>query len=95
MKRILVLTILMMTLSATTYADTITASVNGLVCAFCATGIEKTFKKQPAVDQVKVDLENKRVTINTKPGQNLDDTTITKLLTDSGYSVTGITRGKQ
>ena len=84
-----------MTISGTAYAGTITASVNGLVCAFCATGIEKTFKKQSAVDQVKVDLENKRVTIDTKPGQDLDDATITKLLTNSGYSVTGITRGKQ
>ncbi len=81
-------------ISGTAYAGTITASVNGLVCAFCATGIEKTFRKQPAVDQIKVDLENKRVTIDMKPGQDLDDATITTLLTNSGYSVTGITRGK-
>jgi copper chaperone CopZ len=95
MKRIFIISLLMVTLSATADAGTITATVNGLVCAFCATGIEKTFKKQPAVDQIKVDLENRHVTINTKPGQDLDDTTITRLLTDSGYSVTGITRGKQ
>lgn len=94
MKRILTLFIMLMAISQTAYAGTITASVNGLVCAFCATGIEKTFKKQSAVDQIKVDLENKRVTIDTKPGQDLDDATITKLLTNSGYSVTGITRGK-
>ena len=82
-------------ISQAAYAETITTSVNGLVCAFCAIGIEKTFRKQPAVEGIKVDLENKRVTIDTKPGQNLDDATITKLLTNSGYSVTGITRGKQ
>lgn len=95
MKKFFVISLLITIISGTVYADTITASVNGLVCAFCATGIEKTFRKQPAVNRVKVDLENKRVTINTKPGQNLDDATITKLLTDSGYSVTGITRGNQ
>ena len=94
MKKILAISLLVMLISETAYAGTITASVNGLVCAFCATGIEKTFKKQPTVDQIKVDLENKRVTINTKKGQDLDDATITKLLTDSGYSVTGITREK-
>lgn len=94
MKKFLIISSLIMVISQTAYAGTITASVNGLVCAFCATGIEKTFKKQTAVDQIKVDLENKRVTIDTKPGQDLDDATITKLLTDSGYSVTGIRRGK-
>ena len=75
-------------------AETIKASVNGLVCSFCATGIEKTFRKQPAVADVKVDLDQKLVTVNTKSGQNLDDATITTLLTDSGYSVTHIEREK-
>lgn len=73
-------------------AETIKASVNGLVCAFCATGIEKTFTALPAVEKVHVDLENKLVTIDTQKGQTLDDATCTKLLTDAGYSVTHITR---
>jgi predicted NUDIX family phosphoesterase len=64
----------------------------GLVYTFCATGIEKTFKKQAAVDTVKVDLDSKLVTIGTKPDENLDDATVTKLLTNAGYSVTGISR---
>lgn len=78
----------------TVQAETIKTSVNGLVCAFCATGIEKTFKAQAAVDSVKVDLENKLVTIDTKQGQTMDDTTITKLINDAGYMVTNITRNK-
>lgn len=78
--------------SGNAYADTIKASVNGLVCAFCATAIEKTFLKQPAVEAVKVDLEHKLVTITTKEGQNLDDETIRKLITDAGYSITDISR---
>lgn len=76
-------------------AEIIKASVNGLVCAFCATSIEKTFKKQPSVDQVKVDLDTKLVTINTRKDQNLDDETITNLIKDAGYTVTKITREKQ
>lgn len=75
-------------------AETIKATVNGLVCSFCATGIEKTFKKEPAVESVKVDLDNKLVTINTKADQKLDDATITKLVQDAGYTVTNISRGK-
>ncbi len=76
------------------HAETIKASVNGLVCAFCATGIEKTFKAEAAVETVHVDLETKLVTITTKADQNMDDATVTKLITDAGYTVTGIKREK-
>jgi copper chaperone CopZ len=81
-------------LTSAAHAETIKASVNGLVCAFCATGIEKTFKAEPSVDHVKVDLESKLVTIGMKEGKAMDDTTVTKLITDAGYTVTGITREK-
>lgn len=95
MKKILFILTVAANMTGTAYADTIKASVNGLVCAFCATGIEKTFKKQPSVDNVNVDLENKLVTIHTKPEQSLDDATVTKLITNAGYSVTNIARDKQ
>lgn len=95
MKKFLIAFVILMVMSSTAYADTIKASVNGLVCAFCATGIENTFKAQAAVDTVNVDLDNKLVTITTKPQQSMDDSTITKLITDAGYSVTGITREKE
>lgn len=94
MRKLLFTAAMLITLAAAAQAETIKATVNGLVCAFCATGIEKTFHKQPAVDTVKVDLENKLVTINTKSLQDLDDATITKLLTDAGYTVTDIKREK-
>jgi copper chaperone CopZ len=94
MRKALIFFAALASVSGTAYADTIKASVNGLVCAFCATGIEKTFHRQPAVDTVKVDLDNKLVTVITKSQQTLDDTTITKLINNAGYSVTGITRDK-
>lgn len=93
MQKILLTTALMMFASVAN-AETIKASVNGLVCAFCATGIEKTFKAEPAVETVHVDLESKLVTINTKADQKMDDAAITKLITDAGYTVTGIKREK-
>ena len=92
-KFLLTTTLLIATMSAA-HAEIIKASVNGLVCSFCATGIEKTFKAQPAVDMIKVDLDNKLVTINTKSLETMDDATITKLLTDAGYTVTDIKREK-
>jgi len=92
MKKLLLSAALFSMLATAANAETIKATVNGLVCAFCATGIEKTFKAQPAVDNVHVDLDSKLVTINTKDDQKMDDATVTKLITDAGYTVTGITR---
>lgn len=81
-------------LSGAAHAETIKASVNGLVCAFCATGLEKTFKAESTVEAVHVDLETKLVTIDLKEGQKMDDEVVTQLITDAGYSVTKIVREK-
>lgn len=94
MKKTFLIATIIATIATATQAETIKASVNGLVCSFCATGIEKTFKKQPEVETVKVDLDNKLVTVSTKPDQKMDDATITKLITDAGYTVTNIAREK-
>jgi copper chaperone CopZ len=75
-------------------ADTIKASVNGMVCGFCATGIEKTFKTQPEVQTVNVDLAKRLVTIRTKEGQTIDDAKLRKLIGNAGYSVVAIAREK-
>ncbi len=93
MKKLLLATAIVL-FSQAASAETILAKVNGLVCAFCATGIEKTFKAESAVNTVHVDLESKLVTINTKADQKMDDATITKLITDAGYTVVGIERKK-
>jgi copper chaperone CopZ len=94
MKKLLMISAAMLMLSGAAHAETIKATVNGLVCSFCATGIEKTFKAQAAVEGVKVDLDHQLVTVTTKTGQDMDDATVTKLLTDSGYTVTNIAREK-
>lgn len=80
--------------TAAVSAETIKASVNGMVCGFCATGIEKTFKSQPEVKTVDVDLKNKLVTVTTKEGQTLDDNKLKQLLKNSGYSVAKIDHAK-
>ena len=75
-------------------AETIHTTVNGMVCAFCATGIEKTFRKQPEVASVKVDLPKKQVVIHTKPGKTLSDAKIKEVVTYSGYTMGAIIRTK-
>lgn len=67
--------------------------VNGLVCDFCARALEKVFSKKDEVDSIKVDLNNKLITIYFKEGKKLSDEEITQLISDSGYTVEGIRHG--
>jgi len=77
---------------ATTGAQMVTVKVNGLVCDFCARSIEAMMKKRDDVSAVHVDLGKGEVHLGLKAGAQLDDPTLTKLITDSGYAVTGIVR---
>lgn len=78
--------------SGVAQAATIEMKVNGLVCGFCAQGIEKTLRKNPATTDVVVSLENRLVAIATKDGQDIGDADLTKALKDAGYDVKAITR---
>ena len=81
-------------ISSSALAETIRTTVNGMVCAFCATGIEKTLRKQPEVASVKVDLHSKLVTVTTKPGKTLSDAKMKEVVTYSGYTMGNIVREK-
>ena len=63
-------------------AGTIEMKVYGLVCGFCAQGIEKTLRKNPATADVLVSLEHKLVAISTREGQDITDAELTRALTD-------------
>jgi len=65
MKRTLLCSILVFA-SAVASADTIEMKVYGLVCAFCAQGIEKTLRKNPATEDVVVSLEHQLVAVATQ-----------------------------
>jgi mercuric ion binding protein len=94
MRHIILTVVILVGLSGSALAETIKTKVNGMVCAFCATGIEKTFRKQPEVATVKVDLPTKLVTITTKPGKTLSDAKIKEVITYSGYTMGRIVREK-
>ena len=94
MRHILLALIILIGLSGSVLSETIKTTVKGMVCAFCATGIQKTFRKQPEVATVKVDLPTKLVTITTKPGKTLSDAKIKEVVTYSGYTMGKIVRQK-
>ena len=73
-------------------AATIEMTVNGLVCGFCAQGIEKTLRKNPATADVLVSLENRLVAIATREGTDITDAELKTALTNAGYDVKEIQR---
>jgi copper chaperone CopZ len=78
--------------SGSASAATIELTVNGLVCGFCAQGIEKTLRRNAATDDVFVSLENRLVAIATKPETDIADEVLRKSLKDAGYDVKAIAR---
>jgi copper chaperone CopZ len=68
-------------------AESVKATVNGMVCAFCAQGIEKRLSKLPATKAVFVDLKRKVVAVEAKDGQKLDGKLISAEIADAGYDV--------
>jgi mercuric ion binding protein len=73
-------------------AETIEMKVNGLVCGFCAQGIEKTLRRNPATADVFVSLEEHLVAVATREGQDIPDDVLRDALTSSGYDIKEITR---
>lgn len=76
--------------SSAAESHTIEMDVDGLVCAFCAQGIEKKLRKESATDDVYVNLENGLVAVALKPEQTLADDHLKALLTEAGYTVRAI-----
>ena len=75
-------------------AKPIKVQVKGMVCAFCAQGIEKKFKALPETTSIKVSLQTKIVDIDIKEGKDIPDDQITKIITEAGYEVVKIEREK-
>jgi copper chaperone CopZ len=84
----------LLAVAASSTAATIEMTVNGLVCAFCAQGIEKKLKKFPATAEVVVNLEHRLVAVALKDGQDIADADLRKALTDAGYTVKSISRSE-
>ena len=66
------------------------ATVNGMVCAFCAQGIEKRLSKMPEAKAVLVDLKQRFVIVEPKEGVKLDEKLIIAEIKDAGYDVVSV-----
>jgi copper chaperone CopZ len=74
---------------------TIQIGLDGLVCAFCAQGVEKKMKAQAGTDKVFVSLDKKIALVALKEGKDIEDAKIKAEITDAGYVVTSIARTEE
>ena len=65
-------------------------TVNGMVCSFCAQGIEKKMKALSETKDVYVGLKNRLVVVEVKEGLTLSQDVINKIIKDAGYGVQSI-----
>ena len=74
-----------------TVGDTLTFEVKGLVCSFCAHGLNKGIGKMDYTDEksVFVDINNQTVKVVILKEPNIEETI--KLIKDTGYDVSRIT----
>jgi copper chaperone CopZ len=72
------------------HANTVVAHVDGMVCAFCAKGIEDKLKEHASVGDVVISLDDTSVTVKSKPGQTIDEAVVRKAVDYMGYTVRDI-----
>lgn len=76
-------------------ATSIKAEVNGMVCAFCAKGIEKKLNAIPAGQEAFVDLKRRIVALELKPTQDVSLDNFTQVIKDAGYTVKKVEKVEQ
>jgi len=89
MKFIITSLLLAVSLSAQA-AQTLKAEVNGMVCAFCAQGIEKKLRALQQTQDVYVNLKQRIVAVQVREGHTLAPQTVKDLVKDAGYDVVSI-----
>ncbi len=90
MKKIIIALVMGISAIPSMAANTVKVTVNGMVCSFCAQGIEKRISKMSATKDVFVDLKKKTVAVEAKDGQVLDAKAISAEIVDAGYDVVKI-----
>ncbi|PPD52635.1 MAG: heavy metal transporter [Methylotenera sp.] len=92
MKKLLLSTLVAATLfsQAAMATQTIKANVNGMVCAFCAQGIEKKMRALSQTKDVYVNLKQRIVAVELKDSQALSNEKVKAIIKDAGYDVTSI-----
>ena len=73
--------------SLNSFAATQKIEVLGMVCAYCAQGIEKSLKSLSEVKDVYINLEKFFVLVESKNDFGIDEKTLKTIIVDAGYTV--------
>jgi copper chaperone CopZ len=92
MKKLLVFVFVVNLIAFAARAETAHVTVNGMVCAFCAQGLEKSFGKMDSIEKTDVDLDKMQVTLKIKDGKQLDNAAIKKAIEENGLDTVKIER---
>ncbi len=76
-------------------ANTVELTVDGMVCAFCAQGIEKSLRENSATQDVFISLEHHLVAVALKGKQSIPDAELKRVLTEAGYTVRKLEHSRQ
>lgn len=89
MKRIALISLLLLFLSASAAGDEIgiiEVDVQGMACAFCVEGLRKTLTALPGVDKVTVSLKNNLARLELDPQNAPDSEAIRQAILDAGFT---------
>ena len=70
----------------------IVVRVEGMVCAFCAQGIDRSLSKVESVDGILINLKHSLVAVSEEKGFTVSDEDLKAIITDAGFSVVSLER---
>ncbi len=72
----------------------LTLKVDGMVCPFCAYGLEKRLRELPALDETLIQVSDGLVQIRVKEGEQLTDEAVEDAVKRAGFTLREIHRIK-
>ncbi len=88
-RTVLVLSLVLMSVSALAAQQAYKLRVDGLSCPFCAYGIEKKLNAIKGVQQIEVDIATGIVAVTMAEGTTLDEATAKQAVKDAGFTLRG------
>lgn len=95
MKKLIAALLLVLASPTLLAATSIKAEVNGMVCAFCAKGIEKKLNAMPEGQGAFVNLKRRVVVLELKSQQDVPLETFTQVIEEAGYTVSKVEKVEQ
>ena len=67
--------------------ETITLTIMGMTCPFCAGAVERQLQALPEVEKVKISLSQSKADVILKDGKTVDRAVLEKAVIQAGFSV--------